>query len=80
MTGDPPNSLRLSVDPQSVAAARADLRAMVRGNPIAEAAVEGFNDWEVIEAMERLWGAATSDQPAEEPGPPLNETASRLEG
>jgi hypothetical protein len=25
--------------------------------PVAEAAVEGFTEWQVIEAMERLWAA-----------------------
>ena len=45
---------RLSIDPRSVAAAREELRAMVRGVPIGEAAVAGFSDWQVIEAIERL--------------------------
>ncbi len=53
------------IDPQSVADARARLREMVQGIPIAEAAVEGFSDWQVIEAMERLWAAGVS-----EPCPP----------
>lgn len=53
-THAPDEGLRLSIEPDSAAAARAELREMVRGVPIAEAAVEGFNDWQVIEATERL--------------------------
>lgn len=55
---------RFSIDPASVAATRAELQEIVRGNAIAEAAVEGFNDWEVIEAMERLVAVATSETAA----------------
>lgn len=54
--------IRFGIDPESVAAMRAELQEIVRGTPIAEAAVEGFSDWQVIEAMERLWAAGTSDQ------------------
>ncbi len=50
-----------SIDPESVAAARAELREIVQGAPIAEAAVEGFSDWQVIEAMERFWAVAISE-------------------
>jgi hypothetical protein len=53
---------RFAIDPQSVAAARAELAEVVRGIPIAEAALEGFSDWEVVEAMERLWAGAMVDQ------------------
>jgi hypothetical protein len=48
---------RFSIDPEGVAKARAELCEIVRGVPIAEAAVEGFSDWQVIEAMERLQAA-----------------------
>jgi hypothetical protein len=46
-----------NIDPESVATARAQLLEMARGMPVAEAAVEGFTEWQVIEAMERLWAA-----------------------
>jgi hypothetical protein len=48
---------RFSIDPESVAEARAELREIVKGIPVAEAAVEGFSDWQAIEAMERLHAA-----------------------
>jgi hypothetical protein len=54
---------RFSIDPKSVAQARADLQAIVKGIPIAEAAVEGFSDWEAIEGLERLWAAAGPMEP-----------------
>jgi hypothetical protein len=52
---------QLSIDPETVAAARAQLRAMAEGIPVAEAAVDGYTDWQVIEAIERLWTAGVSD-------------------
>lgn len=51
---------RVAIDPVSVAMAREQLRAMARGMPIAEAAVEGFSDWQVIEALERIWTVGTA--------------------
>lgn len=54
-------SARFGIDPESVTASRAQLREIVRGTPIAEAAVEGFSDWQVIEMMERLWAVGTSE-------------------
>lgn len=48
---------RLSIDQESVTDVRAELREIVKGIPLAEAAVEGFNDWQAIEAMERLRAA-----------------------
>jgi hypothetical protein len=37
-----------------VSAAREELRMMVEANPIAEAALDRYSDWDAIEAMERL--------------------------
>jgi hypothetical protein len=54
-------SLRLGLDPETVAVARRELREIVRGNATAEAAVESFNDWEAVRALERLWAVADSD-------------------
>ena len=51
---------RFSIDPTSVADYRVQLREMARGVPIAEAAVEGFTDWQGVVAMERLWAAGTT--------------------
>ncbi|MGB7588687.1 MAG: hypothetical protein WBM00_08265 [Solirubrobacterales bacterium] len=56
---------RFSIDAESVAAYRAELQKMAHGQPLAEAALEGFSDWQVIEAMERLWAAGTELQPRE---------------
>lgn len=50
---------RFEIEPAAVADYRAQLAEMVRGVPVAEAAVEGFSDWQVVEAMERLWAAGT---------------------
>jgi hypothetical protein len=60
-TGEPATtrSPAFSIDPQSVVVHRAELLEIVRGQPLAEAAVEGFSDWQVVAAMERLWAAAT---------------------
>lgn len=60
---------KFSIDAESVAAARAELHDIVQGNPIAEAAVEGFNDWQVIESMERLWAAAEPETPSPSSSP-----------
>ena len=56
---------RFSIDPEAIADYRKQLRTMAQGSPIAEAAVGGYSDWQVIEAMERMWAAAGVD--AEEP-------------
>ncbi len=73
MDADRRKAARFSIAPESVAQARAELREIVKGIPIAEAAVEGFNDWQAIEAMERLQAAepmsrADSDSPSPRPG------------
>ena len=67
---------KFSIDAESVAEARAELHNIVQGSPIAEAAVEGFNDWQVIEAMERLWSAEELEIPgasSSSPGPGFEE-------
>jgi hypothetical protein len=56
-------SERFGIDPESLASYRAELRLMAAGSPIAEAAIEGYNDWQVVEAMERLWAVGTADLP-----------------
>ncbi len=61
--------VQLNIDAASVAVARRELKEIVRGNPIAEAAVEGFSDWEAIEALERMWAVALTSVPAEAPQP-----------
>jgi hypothetical protein len=50
-----PHEQRFSIDYKAIAAYREQLRAMCRGVPLAEAAVADFSDWEVVEAIERLW-------------------------
>jgi hypothetical protein len=50
-----PSRQRFSLDPDAIAEYREQLRAMAAGIPIAEAAIEGFSDWQVIGAIERLW-------------------------
>jgi hypothetical protein len=55
--------VQLRIDPESVRHARRTLAGIVRGNPIAEAALEGFSDWEVVEALER---AENEPDPAED--------------
>lgn len=57
MDADRRKAARFSIDAESVAKARSELREIVKGIPLAEAAVEGFNDWQAIEAMERLQAA-----------------------
>jgi hypothetical protein len=49
---------RLEIDPESVKEYRQELREMVRGNALGEAAVEGFTDWGVVEAFERMLAVA----------------------
>lgn len=76
MSHDEQKKNRFNIDPASVAAMRAELQGIVQGNPIGEAAVDGFNDWQVIEAMERLWTAATSETaPSVVSAPPSNRTS-----
>jgi hypothetical protein len=65
---------RFSIDAKAVAAYRVQLRKMAKGFPIAEAAVDGYSDWQVVEAMERMWAAGTAvlepgtaDEPAQAP-------------
>jgi hypothetical protein len=57
--------VRFAIDADNVAVYRAQLKAMTHGTPIAEAAIDGFSDWQVVEAMERMWSVATDiDQEA----------------
>jgi hypothetical protein len=63
---------RFSIDPTSVADYRVQLREMARGVPTVEAAIEGFSDWQVVVAMERLWaaaGTAGAGHPADDTSP-----------
>src|SRR4051794_11670742 len=50
-----PSRQRFSLEPDAVADYREQLRAMAAGIPIAEAGIEGFSDWQVVMAIERLW-------------------------
>lgn len=50
---------RLEIDAESVAQYRQELREMVRGNALGEAALEGFSNWEVVEAFERMLTVAS---------------------
>lgn len=59
-------AVQLDIDAASVATARRELRSLVRGNPIAEAAVAGFSDWEAVQALERMWSVALGGDPVEE--------------
>ena len=69
--------VQLSIDAESVAAARKELQAITRGNPLAEAAVAGFSDWEAVEALERMWAVALgADQEDEGPAPSTEEEPS----
>jgi hypothetical protein len=69
---------QLPIDPESVRVARQTLADIVRGNPIAEAALEGFSDWEAIEALERLWAVGLApDRAGDEPDPAEDERAHR---
>jgi hypothetical protein len=69
---------QLPIDPESVRVARRTLADIVRGNPIAEAALEGFSDWEAIEALERLWAVGLEpDRAGDEPDPAEDERAHR---
>ena len=58
--------VQLDIDAASVATARRELRSLVRGNQIAEAAVAGFSDWEAVQALERMWSVALGGDPVEE--------------
>jgi hypothetical protein len=70
--------LQLRIDPESVRQSRRELAQIVRGNPIAEAALEGFSDWEVVEALERMWAVGLEpDRAEDEPDPAENERTRR---
>jgi hypothetical protein len=59
-----PSRQRFSLDPDSVAGYREQLRAMAAGIPFAEAAIEGFSDWQVLRAIERLWDLGSNGRTA----------------
>jgi hypothetical protein len=62
--------VQLGIEPETVVQVRRALAEMVRGNPIGEAAVAGFSDWEAIEAFERMWAVAIGrDEVADHPDP-----------
>lgn len=70
MSDDDRRHMQLRIDPESVRQSRRELAQIVRGNPIAEAALEGFSDWEVVEALERMWAVGLEPDRAEnEPDP-----------
>jgi hypothetical protein len=70
--------VQLPIDPESVRVARRALAEIVRGNPIAEAALEGFSDWEAVEALERIWAVGLEPDRAEnEPDPAEDERTRR---
>jgi hypothetical protein len=70
--------LQLRIDPESVRQSRRELAQIVRGNPIAEAALEGFSDWEVVEALERMWAVGLEpDRAEDEPDPAEDERTRR---
>jgi hypothetical protein len=70
--------LQLRIDPESVRQSRRELEQIVRGNPIAEAALEGFSDWEVVEALERMWAVGLEpDRAEDEPDPAEDERTRR---
>ncbi len=82
--GSVQRSVQLEIDPLSVATARRELRSIVAGNAIAEAAVAGFSDWEAVRALERMWGVALGADQAEPdkderglPGAPRQQRPSR---
>jgi hypothetical protein len=54
---------KLKVDAESMKRHREELTEIVKGNAIAEAAVEGMTDWEVVAALERLWAVGISPDP-----------------
>jgi hypothetical protein len=58
MADGPGEPVQLGIDPETVVQVRRALAEMVHGNPIGEAAVAGFTDWEAIEAFERMWAVA----------------------
>lgn len=64
MTGRP-NKPRLPIDPESVEATRDSLEAIAEGSSVAEAAVAGMNDWQAIQAIERM--LAVADPQFEDP-------------
>jgi hypothetical protein len=78
MSADDHKRMQLRIDPESVRQSRRELAQIVRGNPIAEAALEGFSDWEVVEALERMWAVGLEPDRAEnEPDPAEDERTRR---
>jgi hypothetical protein len=78
MSADDHKRMQLRIDPESVRQSRRELAQIVRGNPIAEAALEGFSDWEVVEALERMWAVGLEPDRAEnEPDPAEGERTRR---
>jgi hypothetical protein len=61
---------QFEIDPASLAAYRRALRAMVKGMPVEEAAIDRLTDWQVVQAMESLWAAATEEGEGPEPARP----------
>jgi hypothetical protein len=57
----PGRAARFAIDANSVVGYREQLKAMAQGVPPAEAAIDGFSDWQVVEAMERMWAVAAMD-------------------
>jgi predicted membrane GTPase involved in stress response len=66
---------RFAIDADSVAGYREQLKAMTHGVPVAEAAVDGFSDWQVVEVMERMWAVAVG---ADEDDSPEGGAANQL--
>jgi hypothetical protein len=78
MSADDHKRMQLRIDPESVRQSRRELAQIVRGNPIAEAALEGFSDWEVVEALERMWAVGLEpDRAEDEPDPAEDERTRR---
>lgn len=55
-----PQGQRFAIDVDSLESYRELVELIVAGMPIAEAALEGFSDWQVVRAVESLWNAASS--------------------
>ena len=78
MSDDDRKHMQLRIDPESVRQSRRELAQIVRGNPIAEAALEGFSDWEVVEALERMWAVGLEpDRAGNDPDPAEDERTRR---
>jgi hypothetical protein len=50
---------RFVIDAEAVESYRVQLEEMADGVPYAEAVVEHFSDWQVVQAMESLWAAGS---------------------